>query len=149
MMSKVSPLPFETTIYVRDHCMCLHVQRAARSLARRFDEALKPYGLTNQQFSLLMSLNRPKPPRMKEVALLLALDRTTLTANLKPLERRGLATVSPDDSDKRSRLLALTDEGRQVLAKAVPSWKRTEEEIENLLTRKDPDGLRADLRSLA
>lgn len=149
MMSKQIEPTFETTLYVRDHCMCLHVQRAARQLSRRFDEALKPHGLTNQQFSLLMALNRPKPPRMKEVALLLALDRTTLTANLKVLERRGLATSEPDPDDKRSRLLLLSDKGRGQLAEALPAWKRTEEEIEALLASRDPDGLRKDLKALS
>jgi len=146
-MSKPIEPSFDTTLYVRDNCMCLHVQRAARALARRFDEALKPVGLTNQQFSLLMSLNRPEPPRMKEVALLLALDRTTLTANLKPLERRGLATVMLDAGDKRSRRLTITSEGRALLAQAVPLWRRAEEEIEKAIS--DPDGLRADLKALS
>lgn len=146
-MSKPDGPPYETTLHVRDHCMCLHVQRAARSLARRFDEALKPLGLTNQQFSLLMSLNRPQPPRMKEVALLLALDRTTLTANLKPLERRGLATTMPDPEDGRGRRLALTDEGRRLLVRAVPIWSQTEKEIERSIS--NPDGLRADLMALS
>src|ERR1700689_5808651 len=102
----VSPgakLPFETTIQVRDCCLCLHVQRAARALARRFDDALRPFGLTNCQFSLLMSMNRPEPPPMGPVASLLAMDRTTLTAALKPLERRGLVKVLPDPSNRRSR----------------------------------------------
>jgi DNA-binding MarR family transcriptional regulator len=76
------PVPFETTLEVRDSCLCLHAQRAARALARRFDEVLRPVGLTNGQFSLLMSLNRPEPPPMKPVADLLAMDRTTLTAAL-------------------------------------------------------------------
>ncbi|MBO6718250.1 MAG: MarR family transcriptional regulator [Rhizobiaceae bacterium] len=148
-MSKPNELPFETTLHVRDHCMCLHVQRAARALARRFDEALKPHGLTNQQFSLLMSLNRPAPPRMKEVALLLALDRTTLTANLKVLERRGLARSDPDPGDRRSRLLILTDDGRRMLVAALPAWKRTESDIEALLVRGGPDDLRANLKALS
>lgn len=146
-MSKPIGPSFETTIHVRDHCMCLHVQRAARALARRFDEALKLVGLTNQQFSLLMSLNRPEPPRMKEVALLLALDRTTLTANLKPLERRGLVAVSPDRDDKRSRRLSLTEAGRALLVEALPHWVRTEEEIEKGIS--DPDAMRANLRALS
>jgi hypothetical protein len=55
-------VPFSTTLLVRDNCLCLHVQRAARALARRFDDALRPVGLTNGQFSLLMSLNRPDAP---------------------------------------------------------------------------------------
>lgn len=145
-MSKANGPSFETTIHVRDHCMCLHVQRAARALARRFDEALRPVGITNHQFSLLMSLNRPEPPRMKEVALLLALDRTTLTANLKPLERRGLVTVAPDPGDKRSRLLSLTDDGRALLVEALPHWVRTEREIEQDIS--DPDAMRANLRAM-
>ncbi|MBN9440976.1 MAG: MarR family transcriptional regulator, partial [Bosea sp.] len=59
MRSDAPKVPFQTTLHVRDHCLCLYVQRAARVLARRFDEALRPHGLTNEQFSLLMSLNRP------------------------------------------------------------------------------------------
>src|SRR4051812_44720797 len=64
-MSKPVDIPFETTLLVRDTCLCLHVQRAARALARRFDEALRPLGLTNGQFSLMMSLNRPEPPAIE------------------------------------------------------------------------------------
>src|SRR3546814_4549676 len=95
-MSKSADLPFETTLLVRDSCLCLHAQRAARALARRFDEALRPFGLTNGQFSLMMSLNRPEPPGPASVASLLAMDRTTLTAALKPLRRRGLVEVTVD-----------------------------------------------------
>src|SRR3546814_5126925 len=93
-MSNPEAVPFETTLHVRDHCLCLAAQRAARALARRFDQALRPAGLTSGQFSLLMSLNRPKPPSIGSVAALLAMDRTTLTANLKPLERRGLVETA-------------------------------------------------------
>ena len=140
--------PYSMTLTVRDTCMCLHVQRAARALARRFDEALKPFGLTNQQFSLLMSLNRPQPPRMKEVASVLALDRTTLTANLKPLERRGLLAVEADEDDRRSRRIALTEAGRQALVACLPTWCATEEAIEAEM-KGDPEVLRAQLRSWA
>src|SRR5437899_4717254 len=92
-------LPFEKTLEVRDSCLCLHVQRAARALARRFDDAFRPLGLTNGQFSLMMSLNRPEPPGMGPVAALLAMDRTTLTAALKPLQRRGLVKITADPHD--------------------------------------------------
>jgi hypothetical protein len=92
-MSNGKLLGFEITHHVRDHCLCLQVQRAARALARRFDEALRPIGITQGQFSLLMSLNQPEPPSMGKVAAFLAVDRTTLTANIKPLERRGLLKV--------------------------------------------------------
>src|SRR3546814_1349593 len=101
-------VPFETTLHVRDHCLCLAARRAARALSRRFDEALRPAGLTNGQFSLLMSLNRPEPPTMGSVATLLAMDRTTLTAILKPLQRRGLVETTVDKADRRGRRLRLT-----------------------------------------
>src|ERR1700748_792709 len=107
-MSTAKAPPLEFTLRVRDTCLCLHVQRAARALARRFDEALRPVGLTQGQFSLLTSLNRPEPPTMGAVADLLALDRTTLTVNLKPLQRRGLVQVTVDPQDRRSRRLILT-----------------------------------------
>ncbi len=142
-------LPFETTLLVRDCCLCLHVQRAARSLARRFDEALRPFDLTNGQFSLLMSLNRPEPPPMGPVASLLAMDRTTLTAALKPLERRGLVKISPDPGDRRSRILTLTTKGKKLLAAAVPTWESTHVEIEKLLPGGEPEELRRNLRALA
>jgi DNA-binding MarR family transcriptional regulator len=138
---------FETTIEVRDACLCLHAQRAARALARRFDVALKPVGLTNGQFSLLMALNRPAPTPMGPVAQLLAMDRTTLTAALKPLERRALVKVEIDPKDRRGRLLVLTDMGREALAAAVPIWRALHRAIEAGLA--DPDGLRAGLIALS
>ena len=148
-MSKCDDLPFETTLEVRDTCLCLHLQRAARAVARRFDAALRPLGLTSGQFSLLMSLNRPEPASIGDVSSLLAMDRTTLTANLKPLERRGLLTVTVDDADKRMRRLMLTPAGRALLDAAVPVWRKTHVEIEHLLAGPTPDRLRADLRALS
>jgi len=143
-----NPVPYATTIHVRDTCLCLHVQRAARALARRFDEALRPVGLTNGQFSLLMSLNRPEPAGLGGVANLLAMDRTTLTAALKPLERRGLLTIAPDPKDGRARVLSLTDAGRAVLAQAVPIWTREHGKLDEELAG-GSDALRAGLKAIA
>jgi DNA-binding MarR family transcriptional regulator len=148
-MSKRDDLPFELTLEVRDTCLCLHLQRAARAVARCFDAALRPLELTNGQFSLLMSLNRPEPASIGSVSALLAMDRTTLTANLKPLERRGLAKVTVDGADKRTRRLALTPAGRALLIAAVPVWQRTHAGIERVLARTSPERLRADLRALS
>ena len=141
-------LPFALTHQVRDNCLCLHVQRAARALARRFDEALRPVGLTQGQFSLLMSLNRPTPPTIGDVSTLLVLDRTTLTANLKPLERRGFVKVKVDADDKRSRRLLLTAAGRAVLVAAAPIWKRAHAQTERLLRSTNADNVRKSLHEL-
>jgi len=148
-MSNRDLLPLAVTRRVRDACLCLHVQRAARALARRFDLALAPVGLTNGQFSLLMALNRAEAPGIGNVAALLAMDRTTLTAMLKPLVRRGLVTVTVDAADRRARRLALTPAGRALLASAVPLWQRAHAETERLLGGSDADRLRADLRVLS
>jgi DNA-binding MarR family transcriptional regulator len=139
---------FATTLLVRDTCLCLHVQRAARALARRFDEALRPLALTNGQFSLMMALNRPTPPAMGAVAALLAMDRTTLTAALKPLERRGLVAVAADNCDRRVRLMMLTPEGSALLARAVPIWQAVHGALEAALPDGDADRLRAALRAI-
>ncbi len=148
-MSKAADVPFETTRRVRDQCLCLHAQRAARALARRFDEALAPVGLTSGQFSLLMALNRPAPAGMAAVASLLAMDRTTLTAALKPLARRGLTETRIDPADGRGRLIALTPAAQVLLARAVPIWERTQAEAEGRLIAADPERLRSDLRALS
>jgi DNA-binding MarR family transcriptional regulator len=148
MLSNIDSVPFSTTLHVRDTCLCLHVQRAARALARRFDNAMKPVGLTNGQFSLLMSLNRPKPATMKSVADLLAMDRTTLTAALKVLERRGLVETSTDPSDRRGRLLKLTDAGMAVLTAALPIWTRVHAELEEPLGNGGAEGLRQQLAAI-
>lgn len=126
-------IPLQVTHAVRDSCFCLHVQRAARVLARRYDDALRPLGLTHGQFSLLMSLNRPEPPTVGQVSRVLAMDRTTLTANLKPLERRSLITVTMDPADKRSKRLELTPAGSNLLFTALPLWKEAQAETARAL----------------
>jgi len=148
-MAKRTTLSYAATHMVRDNCLCLHVQRAARQLARRFDEALKPAGLTHGQFSLMMSLNRPTPPKIGDIAALLAMDRTTVTANLKPLERRGFIAVAADPDDRRSRVLALTKAGGKALATAVPLWVDAHAALERELPRAALGRLRADLRALS
>ncbi len=146
-MTSHDALPFETTLHVKEHCLCLAAQRAARALARRFDAAFAPFDLTNGQFSLLMALNRPQPPLMRDIASLLAMDRTTLTAMLKPLVRRKLAEVHVDETDRRGRRVMITHSGRVLLAKAYPVWARTLEEIERGV--RDPRRLREALWSIA
>ena len=150
LMSSGAPcnVSFADTIRVRDHCLCLHVQRAARALARRFDEALRPVELTNGQFSLLMSLNRPGPAPMASVAALLAIDRTTLTAALKPLKRRGLLNVAADPRDGRARLLTLTPKGKALLSRALPIWEAAHEQLEAALPGGDAAPLRDGLRAI-
>ena len=86
---------------------------------------------------------------MAAVASLLAMDRTTLTAALKPLQRRALINVKVDPADRRARLITLTPKGRRLLAQAVPIWESTHLAVEGLLYDRDPDRLRNNLRALS
>ena len=152
--SPAAAVPFQTTLLVRDCCLCLHLQRAARVLARRFDLALKPTGLTNGQFSMLMSLNRPDSPdvppaTISNVAALLGMDRTTVTAAARVLSQRKLLTLKAQPADKRSKVLTLTATGMRLLAAALPIWTREHETIERELGAGAPDRLRQDLRLVA
>ena len=145
-MSNV-PAAFATTLHIRDHCLCLHAQRAARALSRRFDEAFRPFGITSGQFSLLNSLNRPAPPTIGQVADTLAMDRSTVTANLKPLERMGAVITTVDPQDRRGRRVALTGAGRALLAQTTPVWVAEHARVEDELVG-GGDALRAGLRQL-
>lgn len=120
-MTKAS-LPIETVLQIRDQCLCLAAQRAARKLARRFDRLFAPLGLTNGQFSMLVALSGQWQPRLGELAEFLAMDATTMTAAAKTLEKRGLLQLVADQQDARARRPVLTEAGEALIAKAAPLW---------------------------
>ncbi|MCG9916486.1 MAG: MarR family transcriptional regulator, partial [Phenylobacterium sp.] len=93
-----------------------------------------------------MALNRPQPPSIGELAPFLAMDRTSLTAALKPLERRGLVRILTDRTDRRSRQIEITVEGVNLLKAAVPLWRETHAQLDAALGQEVPARLRADLR---
>jgi DNA-binding MarR family transcriptional regulator len=148
-MSSADELSTETTRHIRDTCLCVRVQRAARALARHFDDALRPCSLTHGQYSLLVALNQDEPPTVTEVSTWLAMDRTTVTANLKPLERRGLVRIAVDKKDRRSRRLIITAAGRARLKAAFPAWKAAHAMLDSAVGVTRVDRLRADLRAAA
>ena len=148
-MSSPNLVSFAATLHVRDHCLCLHTQRAARHLSRRFDAAFRSIGLTSGQFSMLMGLNRPTPARIRDLTNLLAMDRTTVTAALKPLERRSLISVIADPDDSRSRLVTLTAAGVTLLSLALPIWTLAHADVDAALATGEDGHLRAALRALA
>ncbi len=134
---------------VHDRCLCLAAQRAARVLARRFDAAFAPFGLTNGQFSLLNVVSRPDPPLVTDLARILAMDRSTVTAALKPLDRRGLVESRPDPADGRARRVAVTEAGRALLARALPVWLAEHAALDRDISGTDASELRAGLGAVA
>lgn len=119
---------------IRETCLALHLQRAARAVNRSYDEALRPTGLTINQFSLLVGLLRQEPPSLGQLAREMVMDRTTVTANLKPLESKGLVKSLGDPDDRRSRLLLLTESGRALLEQAEPLWRAAQKRAEKRLS---------------
>lgn len=113
----------ETIHEIRDQCLCLASQRAARLLARRFDRVFAPLGITNGQFSLMCSLMGSWSPKLSELAQFLAMDQTTVTAAVRTLERKGHLLLVTDEGDRRVRRPRLTHAGRAVVIQAIPLWK--------------------------
>ena len=143
-----SSLPISTVQEIRDQCLCLATQRAARLLARRFDRLFAPLGLTNGQFSMLVALSGQWKPRLGELADFLAMDSTTVTAAVKTLEKRGLVMLLPDEADARVRRPGLTDAGRAVVAQAVPLWRAEHALVNTEMAGQDPAELAQILRQL-
>ena len=124
-------------------CIGLASQRLARAVSRRYDTAYRPLGLSGWQFTLLMATYRPTAPTITELADWLDMDRTTVTANLKPLTRRGLVAIETDGKDKRVRRAVLTEAGRAILAEAIPLWRGVQASYRDSVGEADLDRLRA------
>lgn len=112
----------------RETCTANNLRKATRAITSLFDDALRPTGLRISQLSILVALALAEEATVSKLAGLLALDRTTMTKNLAPLERRGLvATASGPDA--RQRILRLTAKGRAALATALPVWERVQARV--------------------
>ncbi len=123
MAGKLSAADLEACAQVRAACACEALRRAARLITQRYDHAIAPSGIKVTQLPILVALGAHGPVPLTPLAEVLALERTTLTRNLKVLEERGFATLRPDESDARVRLAAITDEGAQALSQALALWK--------------------------
>jgi DNA-binding MarR family transcriptional regulator len=130
-VSRTEPVP---PAQIAEQCICLGFKRAARVLARRYDAALQPLDLTSGQFSLLASIAGLEPAGIQTLGLRLEMDRTTVTAALKPLQRRGLVEVAVSAHDARGRDVCLTSDGRALFDRAVPLWKAQQQKLSGLLS---------------
>lgn len=129
-------------------CYCTQSRRLSRALTDTYNTALKPVGLTVAQFSLLRIISRLDAPTIGRVADATGIDRTTLGRNLSVLQRHGWVAVAPGE-DGRTRLVALTAEGRDVIARAVPLWEQTQDEVESRLPARLRDALEQAAQLLA
>ncbi|MBG1232617.1 MarR family winged helix-turn-helix transcriptional regulator [Aestuariivirga litoralis] len=149
MKQDASGLPVDVVFEVRDRCLCLATQRAARKLARRFDIAFRPLGLTHGQFSMMVALNAKRPWSMMELASFLGMDRTTLTAGVATLARRKLVKRVVDPEDQRSKQVFLTPAGQKLIAQAVPIWRAEHAKLDREITMPVADQARASMMRLS
>lgn len=113
---------------INPRCSCFNLRKATRAVTQLFDHCLEPAGIRATQFTLLVSMASVSARTLTEMAQTLVMDRTTLTRNLKPLEKMGLiATTEP--KDKRSKAYTLTEKGKEVLEKGVPLWEAAQLKI--------------------
>ena len=113
---------------VADLCTCFNLRKATRVVTQFFDQALQPSGLLVTQFTILVAIALSTPRTVNALAQSLAMDRTTLTRNLKPLEREGLIQIQPGQ-DQRTRVISLTAQGQATLAAAFPLWEHAQADI--------------------
>jgi DNA-binding MarR family transcriptional regulator len=130
-------------------CVCLGVRKAARMVARRYDDAFRALGITSGQFSILAALLRDKPTPLGALADALGMDRTTLNRNLKPLVERGLIEAAAVEKDARVRALQLTSAGRHLLDRAIPLWRMVQADMTKRIDGVAWPTFRAQLQALS
>lgn len=128
-------------------CTCAALRRAARRVTQHYDAGMRSSGLRLTQFSMLMNVSRNRVSTLTRLAERMAMDRTTLTRNLRPLERQGLIAMRRGD-DRRARQVELTATGRNRLRAALPYWERAEREFRGAFGSRRTEGLHTLLAGL-
>lgn len=113
---------------VGNTCTCFNLRKASRVITHLFDEVLQPSGLLVNQFTLMVAISLVGSVTITHLAQELVIDRTTLTRNLKPLERQGFIQIQ-SGQDQRMRVVSLTPQGQEALAKALPLWELAQTRI--------------------
>jgi DNA-binding MarR family transcriptional regulator len=110
-------------------CAAFNVRRASRALSRLYGQFMAQTGLEPTQYSLLVSSALSKEITVSKMAEALAIERSALARNLSVMEKNGLLRVVPGD-DRRTRIVAITEKGKQKLAEALPLWRKAQDAVE-------------------
>jgi len=134
---------------MESECICMRVRRTSRALSRLYDDNLRPTGLQASQLTLLgaaAALGDAGGANMGKMADVLGMDRTTLTRNVRPLEKAGLLRVARDPADARARIVLLTRAGEQAIEEAFPLWEKSQKQVRSLLGASQVENLREHLK---
>jgi DNA-binding MarR family transcriptional regulator len=129
-------------------CAMFNLRKASRALTQLYEEIMKPSGVLPTQFTLLVVTRAMEPVAISKMADVLVMDRTTLTRNLKPLEREGWVSVRPSKQDKRAREVSLTEKGLERLEQALPLWHEAQHKIRESLGNNRIDRMIEDLTAV-
>jgi len=114
-------------------CIGFRLRKATRKVSQFYDQALQPFDFTGSQFSLLAHLPRGRQVAVGQLADEMGMEPSTLTRNLRPLERRGLLALVEAPYDRRVKLVLSTRAGQELLAKAIPAWRSARARLENTI----------------
>ena len=126
-------------------CICFNIRKSARAITQLYEEALRPTGLRATQFTLLVATRVMGTATISGLAKGLVMDRTTLTRNMKPLEKQGFIRIMPGKEDRREREVTLTLAGQEILSEALPLWKSVQQSVVKLLGQNRATRLLKDL----
>jgi DNA-binding MarR family transcriptional regulator len=140
MVTRLSEESNELASEVASQCIGVRARRLNRAITRMFDGALRPHGLTSMQFTLLTSIQRLGPVAPVRLAEALDLEKSTLSRNLKVMERNGWTRARATE-DARSHEIELSASGRKVYLSAAPSWRDVQREAKRLMGRNTPQVL--------
>lgn len=125
-------------------CPAFNIRSASRIITQLFDEILKPSGLQVTQFTVLVGVHIFDSPSISNLAKGLVMDRTTITRNLKPLEKEGLIKME-SGKDKRTTFVNLTPKGKSAIDKTFPYWEKARSVVSKEFGAKQLEGLLKDL----
>lgn len=131
-----------------ENCIALNTVMAARAMTRRYDQKLRPFGVSVAQFTVLGAVRNSVESPVSEMAKRIMMDRTTMLRNLEHLEKKGL--VATKAAEKRNgRVFELTIDGNILLDQLIPKWRQAQAELNEVLKPYDKGTLLASLRLLA
>jgi DNA-binding MarR family transcriptional regulator len=131
-----------------DNCTCFNVRRTSRAITQFFDAEMRRHGIRPTQTPILGALQAKKGWSMAELSEWLAMERTTLLRNLRPLQRDGLARAKGGGQGGHVEL-EITEKGRTALANALPAWCSAQDKVVAILGRERWSAIISDLEDVA
>jgi DNA-binding MarR family transcriptional regulator len=131
-----------------DACVCTQLRRTSRAISAVYDRFLAECGLTVTQYSILVRISRFEPISRSALAAEMGMERTTLTRNLRPLERQSLIGTT-SSSDRREHMMKLTASGQKKLTVAFPLWEQAQQHVLTQVGKKRAEEMRELLHSVA